>query len=93
LFSTLVLATECFTNVSLWNDEPALAVAMAEELLGYEPFRETGYQVLMRAHIKTGNRAESLRAYERCRQLHTDELGADPSPETQSLHLEVLTAV
>ena len=84
-------ATEFMAQVSLRNGEPAIAIALAEELLAVEPFRETGYQILMRAHMQLGNRAEALQAYERCKRLLAEELGADPSPETQSVHLELLT--
>ncbi|MDP2328158.1 MAG: BTAD domain-containing putative transcriptional regulator [Dehalococcoidia bacterium] len=91
LLALLSRATECLAMVSLNNGEPGIAVALAEELLGRDPFREIGYQILMRAHLAAGSRAEALRAYERCRLLLAEELGADPSPETQALHLQVLT--
>lgn len=84
-------AAECLAMVSLSNGEPNIAVALAEELLARDPFREAGYQILMRAHLAAGSRAEALRAYERCRRLLAEELGADPSSETQALHLQVLT--
>ena len=44
----------------------------------------------MRAQVGAGNRAEALRVYERCRALMGDELGVDPSAETQACHLEIL---
>jgi len=44
----------------------------------------------MRAYAAAGNRAEALRVYERCRKLIAKELGADPSPETQAVHLKLL---
>ena len=93
LASIHVRATEFMAHVSLRNDEPALALALADELLAVEPFRETGYQILMRGHMQLGNRAEALQAYERCRRLLSEELGTDPSPETQSVHLELLTTI
>ena len=55
-----------------------------------EPFRETGYQLLMKAHTATGNRGEALLTYERCRRILAEELGADPSAETRALHRELL---
>jgi len=87
---THVRACECSAAVYLGNREPILAVGLAEEALALEPFRETAYQLLMRAHAASGNRAEALRAYERCRRLLADELGVDPSPETKAVHLSVL---
>ena len=44
----------------------------------------------MRSHAAQGNRAEALRVYQQCRQLLADELGIDPSPETEALYLELL---
>lgn len=90
LLSLRVRAAECLALVSLRNSEPSLAANLASELIELEPFRETGYQILMRAHAETGNRAEALLAFERCRRLLAEELGADPSPETQALHQELL---
>src|SRR5205085_4569182 len=54
------------------------------------PFRETTYRLLMRCHTAAGNRAEALRVYERCRRMLADELGVDPSPETESAYLALL---
>jgi len=90
LLALRVRATECLATVSLHNSEPNLAATLAQELIELEPFRETGYQILMRAHAEAGSRAEALLAYERCRRLLAEELGADPSPETQALHAELL---
>ena len=61
----------------------------AEQTIALAPFRETGYRRLMEAHVAAGNRAEALRVYERCRRLLADELGAYPSPETESIYREL----
>jgi YVTN family beta-propeller protein len=68
------------------------AASWAEQAIGLEPFRETGYRLLMEAHAAGGNRAEALRVYERCRRLLADELGAYPSPETESVYQRLLQA-
>ena len=64
----------------------------AEELIALSPFREAGYRRLMEAHVAAGNRAEALRTYEQCRQLLAEELGAYPSPETDSIYRALLEA-
>ena len=46
----------------------------------------------MEAHVAAGNRAEALRVYEQCRRLLAEELGAYPSPETESIYRELLEA-
>ena len=86
-----VRGLDCFAEVLIRKGEPALAVAAAETALAQEPFHETGYQILLRAHAAAGNRAEALRAYERCRRLLAEELGTDPSAQTQAVYLEILT--
>jgi peptide/nickel transport system substrate-binding protein len=73
--------------------DEAEAATWAEELIVLEPYRETGYRRLMAAHAAAGNRAEALRVYERCRRLLAEELGAYPSPETESIYRELLGAV
>ena len=55
-----------------------------------EPFRDSGYRLLMQAQSAAGNDAEALRTYERCRALLSEELGAYPSPETEAVYLEIL---
>lgn len=89
----LIRALECRAEIYLWNGEPTLAVEVAGEAVARRPFRESGYRLLMRGHAASGNSAEALRVYERCRELIADELGVGPSPETRELHAQVLGAL
>lgn len=93
LRQTLVRALECRAEIYLWNEEHDLAVEVAREAINLEPFRESAYRCLMRAHRAGGNAAEALRVYERCRALISDELGVPPSPETRQVHAEILEAL
>jgi peptide/nickel transport system substrate-binding protein len=68
------------------------AARWAEQAIALEPFRETGYRRLMEAHVAAGNRAEALQVYEQCRRLLAEELGAYPSPETESIYRALLDA-
>jgi branched-chain amino acid transport system substrate-binding protein len=79
-------------EASLRFGEAAEAVRYAEEEIAVEPYRDSGYRRLMQAHAVGGNRAEALRVYERCRTFLADELGAYPSPETESIYRELLKA-
>jgi DNA-binding SARP family transcriptional activator len=63
-----------------------------DKLLTLDPLYEAGHQQLMRLYLQTGNRAAALRQYETLRQLLIEELGVDPDPSTQALHLELLHA-
>jgi streptogramin lyase len=80
-----VLADACLRS----GDAPR-AVKWAEQAIALAPFRETGYRRLMEAHVVAGDRAEALRVYDRCRRLLAEELGAYPSPETESLYRGLL---
>jgi SARP family transcriptional regulator, regulator of embCAB operon len=85
-----VRAHECLSEPSIWHNEPEYAVRHAREAVTLEPFRETSYQLLMRAHAAVGNRAEALRVYERCRNLLSEELGVSPSSQTEAVYLDIL---
>jgi YVTN family beta-propeller protein len=85
-------ALSCLAEASLRLGDTAEAAKWAEETVALEPYRETGYRQLMAAHAAAGNRAEALRVYEQCRQLLATELGAYPSPETESIYRELLEA-
>jgi DNA-binding SARP family transcriptional activator len=93
LASILVRALECRAEIYLWNHEHSLAVEAARDVVALRPFRETGYQFLMRAYAAMGNTAEALRVYERCRTLISEELGVGPSPQTKAVHSEVLQSL
>ncbi|MBR9989542.1 MAG: DNA-binding protein [Gemmatimonadetes bacterium] len=93
LSSILVRALECRTAIYLWNGEHSLAIEAARDTVALAPFRETAYQLLMRAHAASGNSAEALRVYERCRTLIAEELGVSPSPQTKAVHAELLQSL
>jgi DNA-binding SARP family transcriptional activator len=90
LHSILLRALDCLSDIWLANGESPLALEAVRESIALEPYRETGYQRLMRVEAALGNRAEALRVYERCRSLFVSELGTDPSPETQKIYLDLL---
>jgi DNA-binding SARP family transcriptional activator len=90
LRDVLVRAHECLSEPSIWHKEQEYAVKHAREAVALEPFRETTYQLLMRAHAAVGNRAEALRVYERCRSFLSEELGVPPSAQTKAVYLDIL---
>ena len=85
-------ALQCLVTVSAHNNETMLAIQHASEMVQLEPFRETAYQLLMRMHAAAGDRAEALRVFARCRELLRDELGVNPSPQTEAVYLDILRA-
>jgi SARP family transcriptional regulator, regulator of embCAB operon len=85
-----VRGLDCLSEISLHTGEATLAIQYAAEAVAREPFRETGYQRLMRAHAALGNRAEALRVYERCRTLLIEEVGVKPSPEIEAVYMSLV---
>ena len=85
LRSSHVRALDTLAGVWLVRNNAAQAVSIAAEAVGLEPYRETGYRLLMRAHALAGNRAEAARTYDRCARVLSDELGVEPDPETTAL--------
>jgi DNA-binding SARP family transcriptional activator len=85
LQSVRVRALSCLASAALANSEWPLAAQFARAQVELEPFRETGWQQLMRALAGAGNRAEALRASAECRALLQRELGIAPSPETEAI--------
>ena len=59
-------------------------------LIESEPYRESGYVLLIEALRRQGNVAEGLLVFERLRGLLRDELGTTPSPETIAVHARLL---
>jgi DNA-binding SARP family transcriptional activator len=71
------------------GDHPR-ALAHARAATTTDPFDEPAWRTVMRAHVIAGEPAAALTAYEQLRTTLADELGTDPAPETQSLHLAIL---
>ena len=80
-----VRSLACLAAAAVANSEWPLAVQFARMQTELEPFRETGWQQLMQALARGGNRAEALRAYGDCRALLDKELGVAPSKETDAI--------
>jgi DNA-binding SARP family transcriptional activator len=66
--------------------DPQLAASIAGQAVQLDPFRETGYRLLMEAELARGDTVAALRAFDRCEAMMQDEFGATPSSTT----LEVL---
>lgn len=66
------------------------AISTVRRILARDEVRENAYQSLMRYQAESGDSAGALLTYERCRTILADELGADPSPLTQTWHQRIL---
>ncbi len=85
-----VRSVALLAGASLRLGDSSSAVAWSEQAVALDPFRESAYRRLIEAHAAAGDRAEALRVYDRYRRLVADELGAYPSPETESLYRTLL---
>lgn len=61
----------------------------AGEIVRREPCDEEGHRLLITAYWQLGKRAHALRQCQACSERLLEDLGAEPSEETQSLFLKV----
>ena len=78
------------STLGIGGTELAAAVRTGRRLVEHEPYRESGYRILMEALDREGNCAEALLVYEQLRAKLRDDLGISPSPATQALHQRLL---
>lgn len=78
--------------------ESALALKWMRDAIDFstlaiadDPCFERPHRTLMRAHAALGEIELALRAFEHCRVCLSQELGADPSPQTRALHIQILS--
>lgn len=65
------------------------AQRIIRQQLALEPWREEAHRQLMRVLALDGQRSAALAQYEICRRLLADELGVEPTPETEALYEEI----
>ena len=86
----LLRALDCIHQMQLSRGEPELAVETALEAVNLDPYRERTYQSLMQAYAATGNTVKAVNVYHRFRGLLAQELGTEPSAQTEALYLKLL---
>jgi DNA-binding SARP family transcriptional activator len=65
------------------------ALRYARQLLRHDPCREDAHRLVMRCHVRLGERAQALRQYRVCRQVLEHEFGAPPEPSTEALFARI----
>ena len=76
-----------------WQSEAELAseaIILCRKALCFDACREPLYRLMMRCQASLGDTAAALQTFERCRQVLDEHLGADPDPQTMSLHVSIL---
>ena len=67
-------------------------MAIAQRLLGLDPWRESAHRGLMHSLAAAGQRAAALAQYERCRALLATELDIEPAAATVALYEAIRAA-
>jgi WD40 repeat protein/DNA-binding SARP family transcriptional activator len=65
------------------------ALTYAYRQLELDPWRERAHRQVMELLALTGQRAAALAQYETCRRVLREELGAEPSPQTEALYQQL----
>jgi DNA-binding SARP family transcriptional activator len=79
-------AHQLVAETALLAGDAEAAAAAAETSLVRDPYDEAALRLLMRAHAAAGRPASGLAAYVRVRARLAEDLGVDPTPETERLH-------
>ena len=80
------LAASALTAAGYWVEAADIASAAVEG----DPYDEDALRLLMRAYVAGGRVGSALSAYAVARERLSDDLGTDPSPDTDSLHRAIL---
>ena len=89
---TVARAQLLAAEAALAAGQPADAASDAERVLDRDPYDEAALRLLMRAHAAAGRPASALAAYARARERLAEDLGVDPTRETEDLHTAILLA-
>jgi DNA-binding SARP family transcriptional activator len=77
-------------RAALAGGDHAAAADLAAAGLDADAYDEVALRLLMRAEAASGRPAAALAAYARLRERLDEDLGAEPAPETDALHLAIL---
>jgi DNA-binding SARP family transcriptional activator len=86
-------AIEELTSTEITVGDHASAVTTLKAALAAHPLWETLWELLLQALAGLGRRADALAAYQDARHVLRAELGLEPGPRLQELHLQILSAV
>ena len=89
---TRLRALEAYADAALGigGTELAAAIRVGRELVSREPYRESGYRILIEGLAREGNGAEAILVYEALRTRLREELGITPSDRTQEAYRRLL---
>ncbi len=84
-------ALEAMANIAMKGEEWSRALQLAHSILHEDPFREDIHSLVMRAHVKLGNRSAAREQYETLKRLLQKELGVEPGAETRKIYKDLMS--
>jgi PAS domain-containing protein len=66
------------------------AIEHAQAAMAIDPYAERAHRLAMLAHYAQGDQRESLAGYQRLRSLLSQDLGFEPTPQTQQVQAAIL---
>ncbi|HEY0379700.1 MAG TPA: BTAD domain-containing putative transcriptional regulator [Pyrinomonadaceae bacterium] len=81
---------ETLAKAALKAEDWSRSLHYAQRILRDDSFREDVHAMLMRAHAALGNRVAVREQYEELRRLLREELGVEPTAETQRVYREMM---
>jgi DNA-binding SARP family transcriptional activator len=85
-------AAQDWAGDNLALGRPAAVIPALAAMTNDHPYSERLRELHMLALYRSGRQAEALAVFNEVRQLLATELGIDPGPQLQNLHLRVLNA-
>lgn len=76
---------------SLEMNDARLSMWFARKAMDEDPKREDVYNALIKAQMASGQRCSAMRTFTQCRTFMREELGLDPSSDTQGLYTRLLS--
>lgn len=80
----------CWSAAALELGSPEVAVQAAGAVLRADPIDEQACRLVMSGHQRAGRSSTALVVYRQLRLAMSEQLGTDPSPETQTVYVGVL---
>lgn len=91
LWQDYLQAELAVVTYNLENADFHAALAHIHRILAQDPCQEEAHRLAMRVYAAMGNHAGLVRQFEVCKDTLQKILGISPSPQTESLFLELLT--
>ena len=85
-----VRALECLASLWLARGETGPAIEVLTLVIASDPYRESSYQMLMRAFTQEGNRAQGVLVYKQLRARLNKDLQVEPSPESEAVFRDLV---